>query len=780
MRKVLRRVLGALMSALMIVSVFTGCDKKDSSTDPSNGAETPEFVYIPEYISLPEEITDISNVNVVNDKMIFSSVSYDDPDTGTYTTKLYSMNLDGTGLAELTGYVQGTAPEGAYGSFMISAMSVDGQGNIWVAESGYFYTYDLPDDFNPETDDQWQYYVDLGQQMAVRKLDDTGAELLSLDIGSIINLPPEQQFYLSAMNVDDKGDVLVTDGSNAVYVIGESGTVQFKLEITNWVDRIVRLSDGNVAVSGYTEEGYMLRKIDFAAKDWGEEIEMPYMASTIYPGGGEYSCAFGDSSSLYGLDAATGKSTKLLTWINCDVNSDSLGNVNILPDGRILCTNYIWDNMTGESSYELIIMNKVPSSEVEQKTILTLATMYLNYNLKSSIIEFNKTNTSYRIQVKDYSEFNTEEDYNAGLTKLSTEIISGQVPDMLDVSGLPIKQYVAKGLLEDLYPFIDADSDFGREDFIESVFTAMEMDGGLYQISPSFNVSTVVGHPSVVGEEMGWTMQEFQDVLKAHPEATMPFGQYYIKDDFLNYAMAMGMDQYVDWSTGTCKFNSEDFMNLLEFANTFPSEYNYDDENYVSETELIQTGKQILSQFWLSDFQNIQMYEAMFGGEIVFKGFPTENRNGNVVNTYSGLAMSTKCVDKNAAWSFMRIILTEDWQTANITWEMPTNKAVFESMMEEAMKEETATGDDGVVRPVASAVWVDEGGNEIQMHPLTQEEADQIMDLINSVSGTYSYDQNIMDIVKEGADAFFAGQKSAQEAAEIIQNRVSIYVAEQS
>jgi hypothetical protein len=66
---------------------------------------------------------------------------------------------------------------------------------------------------------------------------------------------------------------------------------------------------------------------------------------------------------------------------------------------------------------------------VTKKTVLTLACMGLDWNLRSQIVKFNRTSDQYRIEVQDYSEYNTGDDYTAGLTKLGTEILSGKVPD---------------------------------------------------------------------------------------------------------------------------------------------------------------------------------------------------------------------------------------------------------------------------------------------------------------------------------------------------------------
>ena len=44
----------------------------------------------------------------------------------------------------------------------------------------------------------------------------------------------------------------------------------------------------------------------------------------------------------------------------------------------------------------------------------------------------------------------------------------------------------------------------------------------------------------------------------------------------------------------------------------------------------------------------------------------------------------------------------------------------------------------------------------------------------------YSYDQDIMNIITDEVAAFFAGEKSAEDTAAMVQSRVNLYVQEQS
>lgn len=68
----------------------------------------------------------------------------------------------------------------------------------------------------------------------------------------------------------------------------------------------------------------------------------------------------------------------------------------------------------------------------------------------------------------------------------------------------------------------------------------------------------------------------------------------------------------------------------------------------------------------------------------------------------------------------------------------------------------------------------------IEVFEATPEEAAAVKKLIDSADNKFEYHVEIMDIISEEAEAFLAGQKSAEDVAEIIQNRVSLYLQEQA
>lgn len=80
--------------------------------------------------------------------------------------------------------------------------------------------------------------------------------------------------------------------------------------------------------------------------------------------------------------------------------------------------------------------------------------MWLDYNLKKNIIDFNKNSKDYRIIVKEYGN----DDYSAALAQFNADLTTGNCPDIIDLSSLNYKQYAEKGALEDLYPYMESNS----------------------------------------------------------------------------------------------------------------------------------------------------------------------------------------------------------------------------------------------------------------------------------------------------------------------------------
>ena len=78
-----------------------------------------------------------------------------------------------------------------------------------------------------------------------------------------------------------------------------------------------------------------------------------------------------------------------------------------------------------------------------------------------------------------------------------------------------------------------------------------------------------------------------------------------------------------------------------------------------------------------------------------------------------------------------------------------------------------------------SYVWNDSNGGQTPVFAMTDEEYNAIMELLKNTTTFARYDSSITDILTEEVQAYFEGQKSAEETAKMLQSRIKLYVNEQ-
>lgn len=410
-----------------------------------------------------------------------------------------------------------------------------------------------------------------------------------------------------------------------------------------------------------------------------------------------------------------------------------------------------------------------------EKKVVSLYAWSTNGEIEKAVMDFNGESAEYRVEITDYTEKYPDEP----LTHLSNDIIIGDLPDiiLLDAYNMPVESYISKGLLADLYEFMESDVSFNKSDYLENYFKAYEVDGKLYELSPEFVIQTVVGKASVIGNTRGWTMNEFISFADENSDKNI-FSGIYNKGKILTFFTNSCCGDYFNIKTGECRFDSGDFIGLLEFCNRFPNETaeNFYETVDMNEYETQWRTDGVLLDFGLiSDFASLRRYEAVtFGEPVTVKGFPSEDGSGLSFNNYGiELAITAKSDNGEGAWEFLKYFLSDEYQDKSSMF--PIKLSAIEKKAEVSKERPFFTDENG------SKVYTDTemiGGQEVAVGVNTDDDIRRVMEIIESTDSTWHYDSRITGIVAEEAAAYFAGQRSAKEAAEIIQNRVRNYLDE--
>ena len=432
----------------------------------------------------------------------------------------------------------------------------------------------------------------------------------------------------------------------------------------------------------------------------------------------------------------------------------------------------------------------------EDGVLIYAALNPITEDLEKSITRFNTSHEDVQIEVRDYSD-------ESGVDRLVTELSLGQVPDIMELHRLgdgqdtafaydsylarpeneywmPYRQLAQKGYLEDLWPYIENDPDLGLDGVLMPPLKAAEVDGGLYMIFHHVSITTMVAPEHVVGDRWGWTLDELMEAYSTMPEGSTIMRFNLTRRDVFSMLCAPLLDQYVDMKTGETSFDSQGFRDIVAFLDTFPEEFKTTLSPDGVEAELVERmlgGKQLLESRTIAAMWYLPPVEANFGAPAAFVGYPTADGSlGSYFNLHgSKLAMSSACQDKEAAWEFMRQILTKKYNYNELDeLRLQTTIKTCVNLRNYNLENEIDLKNDRGITQSGPL-----GKRLLDVDFPDEDDLLLFEKLINSTTQIYWPDNALSDIVWEALGPYFAGDKPLDDTLRLLDNRVSLYLNEQ-
>lgn len=628
------------------------------------------------------------------------------------------------------------------------------------------------------------------ESYALKKFDMNGELLQEIDLNEAVS--DLEWFYCQNMAQGGDGNIYLSINDGKILCFDKDGKRQADIDLdTYFVQSLVTVGSGAVLATYYESEGNGGAVVTRLENGSASEAMHPEGVSVtgglnIYGGDGDV-VLLSDGNLLYYMNAATGEVTKLLSWLDSDINASNISGVAGSEDTLLVVLSSYAHN-SGEYTFELGTLTKTPKKDLPQRTILTLGAQYLDDQLRSAVVDFNRKSDTYRVTLVDYGTYNTTEDYTLGAKQMDMDVISGNSPDLISLQGAKTEQYISKGVLANLSELLEKDETISADDLMAGPLQGYTKDGKLYGMPYSFGVQTLYGSAMRLGERNSWTLEEMAEVVEELDDDVQVM-TYTTQSSFLSMMLTYNLSRFVDYSKATCSFDSEEFKSLLKTAASLPKDPEEDSGGavvvesaeaaaYDDEMTQLQRGDTLLSTGYIYSKYEIKNFLNLYVEDngIVKVGYPTESGSGAVLSLDGGVAISDKCQDKDGAWAFLKTLLEDDFQKNQ--WSLPVTVSAFDSVMEEA-KEPEYYMEKGEKVYVDSTGYI--GETEYKLDDITDEQIQEFKDYINGASMvSTTYDSDLMDIVTEEAAAFFAGDKSADEVADLIQSRASIYLGETS
>lgn len=495
--------------------------------------------------------------------------------------------------------------------------------------------------------------------------------------------------------------------------------------------------------------------------------EVPVIAGTydilrVYSGY-EDGLYLADDNHLWQIDMTDGSLELILAWEDIFLKSEYVQEIRRQEDGGFLL--YIFDTLEQENYW--VNVNAVPASEIPEKRelVLGIAGKYwfhqsLVSNIEGVVLSYHRMHPECHITVKEYEE--------QAVTRFQMELLKGKGPDILleRETFFDMENLLDKGAVEDLAPYLDTAGEISREDILPGILDLVTKKGKIPRIPLSFGVDMMI-LPEELGEEV-LTPQELLSYMRQDGEVYI---DYIVYPKLLLSQILFGaeMDRYVDEENRSCSFDSEEFVKLLEGLAALK------DLEMIGERadrkELFHAGQLpvIVGEMdCLGDYMGVR---ECFSGVGRIAGFP--NSSGELrypARLCDWMGINSASQYKEDAWGFIEFCLSYTSRCDDVEDRFVVTKSKFEKQTQYERPRV------GFSSPGFGEYSNDVHKNWWEVAPTTQEDSDFLWEVTEHL---YLYENpSLMEVINEEASAFFAGDITAKEAAERIQNRASLVIGE--
>lgn len=515
--------------------------------------------------------------------------------------------------------------------------------------------------------------------------------------------------------------------------------VAFTIE-TAQLATLGKLADGRVVIGTFEDKGTRKSLIDEENRCLGEGRYLDISCS-LQGSGGDWSIYLQSGNDIYGFDFDSAKMEKLFSLSSLGLRYN--GALHDCRNGTFISTVSLAGFMDKPT---LIYKVEIPADAKP----LTLATVgELDYDTQGIILSWNAQHPECRVEVKDYSVYNTESDLSLAQQKLAADIGTGEIPDMYNLSigdaALNTPVLVRRGLLEDLYPYLDADAEIDRSDFLPGPLKAMELNGGLYQAASSFILFTTVGAAADVGSPEEWTYAGLEQKIAENEKYRRLMDGKYSTEEWLRMTVEASGARLVDWEKGECHFDSPYFIHLLELAAEMED---IDFGGTTSMSKVLEESKALLLSMTSFTVMEGEIGPQLYGdGNYAFVGYP---EIGAVVYPKSSVGISAYSENKEQCWQFVR----EYFLKSSVNGISLRYDGVWAQYQQECGSE-----------------FITEGKKQAMRDFIAHAE---------NASVCYRQDETLWAMIKAELNRFLAGKNTAEQTADAIQAKASIYIAEQN
>lgn len=689
--------------------------------------------------------------------------------------------------------------------------------NMDVAEDGTIVEFfadadygDLPDP-DPMAEDYNEAKYDAVAEYSFKINTYKDGKLLnSVTVGEFPETPDKSTII---EDIVSDNDLLIVSVNGTYYIFKTDGSYIGELSSEDGtVESVGHNKDGSLVCAVITgDDKLQIRPIapdgtvekSSVTYDFGESVQ------GITAGTGDYSMFIQSRSTIYGIREDSSAIEPLFSINYSGLGSDNIQGFVMGDDGRFS----VIENKYSDFSVKIRTYTQCSREEYESIPHITVGAKYEDYQLKEYVDIFNESHDDMQVDIKLYeNDYSGEQPDLKGDENFAKDMLDGNLPDVILLDDTSCNfgdvNLYKQNIICDLYDFIDNNDDFSRDSFIPNVIKGLEIDGGLYTLPNVFSLSMpYTAKEKFVKDIETWDFNSYMDIVENLPDGV---GINYWKDPetFTDTKYSRrgcyNWCNWVDFENNTCDFQNDEFIRYLNYCNGAdvidvepepfdPDSWTDDDHNYHFKMQQTQYRDELalFNNVSLSSYAGyLQLTKGEFGGEPIRILGEIGNNNTPVTfefggaNSYSITETSDK---KDLAWKFVSSMISDEfyseYKSGNGFFGFPITKSGLEIKAEFDSRPQNNKFDNndeftdytGYLYPYGN------GDNHSKIGYVDDEITETVNGLIEQAvpekTGIYP-GEDFYNIAYEEFDRFFNGQTTAQQCADAMQNRLSIYLSE--
>lgn len=352
--------------------------------------------------------------------------------------------------------------------------------------------------------------------------------------------------------------------------------------------------------------------------------------------------------------------------------------------------------------------------------------------------------------------------------RVMMEIMAGNAADLYFITREDMEILYNNGVLADLTDVLTTEM---KECIFPGVLDGGMIDGRLIGLAPEGYVTIAMVSDELWPED-SWTLEEALDLLESSPQLEYllinPVSKSSAPQMLLDvFLQDMNNSPFLDMEKGICDFNNPLFIRLLEYTGNYgPSG--------IWESDPLEDG--IAAGFYqiIQGYTGFTSFMDEYGDQYHPVGFPTNGGSGNYWTCDYYLVMSKDTQHREVLEKY----LVELFDAEN-------QRDIYNSVRNDLLSQYVVYNDfdPGLWGGFIDNEWLYDRGNgeyyPVKVKPDGSFWDGEYLQLMNSCVQRSGNTEPIINILKEELDSYYFGNKDAATVAEIIQNKVQLYLDEQ-